>query len=128
MGAISLPFVLVFGTAEEIAELRSVSLMMWAIFLVWGSLFGSWVGWGFAYWRFDERPVRPGMFAKYPLMTGLFTGAVYWALTEEYSKFHPEEVGVQLTAVIFGLIFGPPMALLMSAFWRYAPQFTAMRK
>ncbi len=123
-----LPLVLIFGNSEEIGELRTISIMMWGVTLVWGFLFGSWVGWGFAYWRFNERPVGPGMFARYPLVTGLFHGVVYWVLAEEYSKIHPDEVGVHLTAIIFGLIVGPPMALLISTFWRYAPQFTALRK
>lgn len=124
---VMLPLTLQFGSAEEVAEIKRLGVPYLAMSLISGALFGSWVGWGLAYWRYQNRPLKRGVFSLYPLATGLivFPWMMWTLLDEAPMSITADE---RLAAMIFATVVGPPMALLMATFWRYAPQFTALRK
>lgn len=122
------PIVLMTAPSEEIAILRSYSILFWLTYGVWATLGLSWFTWGLSYWRFDERPVKAGSFALYPLVTGAITGPILWVLFSLSPISEPMGVGEKTAMTIFGLIAGPVQALIAAAATRYILQFTIPRK
>ena len=128
LNVVSLPFFLFFPLDPSAVQLE-LSLLSSLYIGFFNIVFWSWVGWGWAFWRFDRQDIPVKSFAKYPLLSGLFVAPLYWILLSSPAEAdfdHRTEVFI--AATIFGLIVGPLMALLTATFWRYAPQFTALRK
>lgn len=129
LGVITFPLALVFTSSEEIAALQNTSAATWTIQTISSLIFGAWVGWGVAYWRFEVRPIGKGWFAIFPLITGSVLGPlVFWSLTESAPMREQIDASEKTAAMIFGAVTMPFMALVTSAFWRYALNLTALKR
>ena len=80
-----------------------------------------WVGWGVAYRRFNERPIRAGWFAAFPIFTGLIVGPLSMFSLGSVSSIEPMATGELIASMTFGAIVLPPMAFLIAIFFRFAP-------
>lgn len=94
----------------------------------WIALFNmagwSWVGWGLAFWRFEREDIPVQSFALYPLVSGLVVIPMFWILNQ--TSVDPESNEL-ITLTVFGALAGPIMAIMVSSFWRYAPNMTSLK-
>jgi len=119
----------IFGAAEDVAAIKQTSALLLGVHLILSLIFGAWVGWGLAYWRFKERPIKRGWFTVFPVATGLFFGPLaFWSLLESLLAVESVDASEKTAAMIFGAVTMPAAAFLTSLFWRYAPTMTAMRR
>ena len=84
-------------------------------------------GWGFAYRKFDERPIPKGKFYIGPFFSGLIFGLFaggelfFSPVLSEATNVQPVSFIEKMQAFAFFVVSAPPMMLLMALFTRYAP-------
>ncbi len=95
----------------------------------WAVLFGSvpmsflfcfWVGWGLAFGRFEKRPVPDRSFVTVAALSGLPMGPFMVWFVHTVPVGDPVGMREYIGSGLFGLIVGPIVAVLTSAFWRHS--------
>ena len=124
LSVISIPMISILHPASDLRFPQLTLLQQSWIWLQHMAAW-SWMGWGFAFWRFDEqqRPIQS--FALYPLLSGLVIIPVFWILL---SLMPDSDMFDYIGATIFGAITGPLSAFLLATFCRTVPQYTALGK
>lgn len=124
LNIIALPFLFLVPenpshVALELSFLSKIYLLFFEM------IFWSWLGWGLAFWRFDRRDIPVQSFVAYPFFSGFTVVPIYWILLASSPDSGTDDL---ISATVFGMVVGPLMAIIMTTFWRYAPQATSPGK